>query len=357
MENGLLAQGILPLLRTAGTRDHTPLSMGGMLHSGDDLHPLVNSFLLSRRIENCSPASIRTYADRISGMLAFIGKEPADITKTDVEFWLLHMKEGESKRGGRRSPFFVRSSFGSVRVFFNWLVAEGYIPRSPLYGIKVPKVPRYEKEFLAEEDFRKLLNLCPHGTFAGIRDRAWLWLLWSTGARFSELANLQLADLDWTGARIRVVGKGSKERRVPFTTEAQRAVYQYLQRRADSYPELWISEERRPMKRLGMGPIVPRLMAAASPYECPQCKARYEGVGFVQRQYVCTACQVKLVRLWSVRDAHHIFRRSWAWRNLKAGTSTKIVQLVGGWDSVTVLEQYVRRMSSDDALGGNIKWQ
>ena len=56
-----------------------------------------------------------------------------------------------------------------------------------------------------------------------------------------------------------------------------------------------------------------------------------------------------------MRDQHHVFRRSWAWRNLKAGVSPKFVQLVGGWESMAVLEQYVRMMKSDDALD-NVKW-
>ena len=357
MEKVALDQGILSHPRSGGLRDYPPLSMGSRPPSGDGMHPLVNNFLLSRRIENCSPASIKSYSDRISGMVKFIGKDPTEITKTDMEFWLLHMKEGESRRGGRRSPHYVRSSYGAIRVFFNWLVVEGHMTKNPLGNIKVPKVPRYEKDFLSTEEFHKLLSMCALSTFAGVRDKAWLWLLWTTGARFSELANLKKDDLDWTTSRIRVFGKGSKERRIPFTPDAQKAVYRYLQRREDKMPELWLTEEKRPITPIGIGQVVPRLMDAASGYQCPQCDKKYEGLEFVCREYVCPACKVKLTRLFNIRDAHHIFRRSWAWRNLKAGVPIKFVQLVGGWDSVVVLEQYVRRMSSDDALGGNIKWQ
>ncbi|GAI72375.1 unnamed protein product, partial [marine sediment metagenome] len=54
-----------------------------------------------------------------------------------------------------------------------------------------------------------------------------------------------------------------------------------------------------------------------------------------------------------IKDLHHIFRRSWAMRNLKAGVPQKYVQLIGGWESVTTLEQYVRAMESEDALDAN----
>lgn len=337
--------------------DHPPPSVTLAHPPGEPEYPIVDSFLLSRRIENCSGRTVDTYRQRLMMMLTFLKKDPATITKTDIEFWLLHMKEGERRHGGKRSPHYVRSTYAAVRAFFNWMVSEGHIAKSPLANVKVPKVPRYEKDFLSEQEFHKLLGMCPHHTLAGARDRAWLWLLWSTGARFSELANLKREDLDWSTARIRVFGKGARERRVPFTVEAQKAVYQYLQKRDDSLPELWLTEERQPISRIGIGQIVPRLVDAGSDYKCPQCGKKYEGLSFVCRLYICPDCQVKLTQLWHVQDRHHIFRRSWAWRNLKAGVPIKFVQLVGGWESVTVLEQYVRRMTSDDALGGNVKWR
>ena len=52
----------------------------------------------------------------------------------------------------------------------------------------------------------------------------------------------------------------------------------------------------------------------------------------------------------SVKDAFHIFRRTWAMRNLKAGVPMKHVQLIGGWEDISTLEVYVRLMDSTDAL-------
>ncbi|MDM7913433.1 MAG: tyrosine-type recombinase/integrase, partial [Methanotrichaceae archaeon] len=281
MQKVALAQGILSDSNTPGLRDHPALSVGNLPSLGDGVHPLVYSFLLSRRIENCSQATITSYKDRISCMMRFVGKDPLAITKADIEFWLLHLRESESRRGGKRSAHFIRSNFNAVRPFFNWLVAEGHLDKSPVANMKPPKVPKYEKEFLSEEEFHRLLSLCSNHTFVGLRDRAWLWLLWSTGCRFSELANLKRDDLFFMqNGRIVVTGKGNKQRAVPFTDDAQKAVFRYLQKRDDKYPELWISEERRPMKRLGMGAVIPRLMDAASGYQCPHCGKEYEGLEF-----------------------------------------------------------------------------
>ena len=49
-------------------------------------------------------------------------------------------------------------------------------------------------------------------------------------------------------------------------------------------------------------------------------------------------------------DMHHIFRRTWAWRMLKAGMPAKAVQLIGGWESMSMLERYVAMMDTEDAL-------
>ncbi|MDM7998942.1 MAG: tyrosine-type recombinase/integrase [Dehalococcoidia bacterium] len=91
-------------------------------------------------------------------------------------------------------------------------------------------MPRYAKDFLREEDFRKMQNLCARSTFRRARNAAWLWLLWSTGWREGELAGLKLSDLGWNASTIRVIGKGAKETRVPFTQPSQRAVYRYFKR-------------------------------------------------------------------------------------------------------------------------------
>jgi site-specific recombinase XerD len=280
--------------------------------------PELGLFVLNRRVQNCQTRTVETYQEFIGRFLRFTGKPVKAILKSDVELYLLSLQE----KG--RSPHYVRSCYRNLHVFFSWLVAEEMIDRSPMRGLKPPRLPRYAKDFLREEDFRKMQSLCPRTTFCGARNAAWLWLLWSTGCRVDELAKLKLSDLDWTASTIRVIGKGAKERRVPFTQPAQRAVYQYLKMRNDHHCQLWISEERQPMQLTGLGKITRTMFDRA---------------------------EVK------VKDLHHVFRRTWAYRNLKAGVPLKFVQLVGGWESVSVLEQYVRRMDSEDALGSNVGWQ
>lgn len=275
----------------------------------------LEGFLLSRLVEDCTPRTLQTYRQRIGAFFKFSpGRLPSDIERVDIEHFLLHLKEKGC------APAYIHTNYRSLHAFFEWCVDEEIIPRSPMRKMKPPKIPKIAKPFLSEEQFQKLLYLCPPGYFIGARERAKLWMFWSTGMRLKELANLQLSDIDWEKSKIRVLGKGRKERYVPFSKDSKKAVWRYLSYRKDDLPNLWVTEERQPMRVNGVVAATQRLINRAG---------------------------------LEVKDAHHIFRRTWAMRQLKAGVSVKFVQLIGGWEDVKTLDSYVRAMQSDDALGAN----
>ena len=126
-----------------------------------------------------------------------------------------------------------------------------------------------------------------------------------------------------------MVEKGDKQRYVPFTKEAQRAVYRYIKARrkylgkTDRYEELWIGEERRPMTYHGLQKVSRILQERAGVH---------------------------------IKDQHHIFRRTWLYRNVKAGTPLKMLQIVGGWSDLATLDGYIRAMDSEDAID-QVNWQ
>ena len=205
----VVGSGILANQSTPRLRDSDELSL----------------FLLSRRVSNCSVQTVLSYQRHLDRFLWFAGKPVKDIVRADVELYLLSIQERQC------SPHYVRSCYRNLNVFFSWLVAEEILDRSPMRNIPPPKVPRHSKEFLSREDFDKLLAVCNPHDFRGARNIAWLWLLWTTGCRVDGLFKLRLKDLDWDKSRIRVVEKGDKERHVPFTPDAQKAVYRYLKAR------------------------------------------------------------------------------------------------------------------------------
>ena len=282
-----------------------------------DLSKILAGFLISREVEGCTELTIRTYRQRLGKFISFINNIPLNnIERSDVDRYLLEIK----RRG--RSAAYTASCFRAIRAFCNWCVGEGLIDSdsSPVRNMKTPKIPKVGKPFIHQSERDALLKLCPSLTFLGARNAAIVWLFWSTGIRSRELANLKLSDLDWDANKIKVFGKGQKERYVPLTKEAKAAVWRYISFRRDDIASLWLTEERTP--------------------------ATLNMVYKVMRTLWLRTGLPKSV--W--KDQDHIFRRSWAMRNIKTGIPLKYVQLIGGWESVTVLEGYVRAMTSEDAL-------
>jgi site-specific recombinase XerD len=268
----------------------------------------------------CTPATIRDYKGRLRQFLRFLyvtheGLSLTEVDRQHVESYLVSFHDAG------RSSFTMRTQYRCLSAFYHWLVTEQFIEQSPLRNIKIPRVPKRSKAFLSEAEFQQLLSFCPLSTYSGARAAAVLWLLWSTGMRLSELANLQVTDLDADRNRIKLFGKGRKERFVPYSKEARKAVWRYLAYRDDKLPQLWLSEERKPIKGDGLRLALIRL---------------YQRAGI------------------HVKDTCHVFRRTWAMRNLKAGVPIKYVCLVGGWEQISTLEGYVRAMQSDEAL--DAKW-
>jgi len=280
-------------------------------------HPEVVGFLLSRETMGCSKATVQWYRDHLGYLTKFVQLPVQEIERTDIDRYLIHLRD----RGC--SPHYINGSFRACRAFFNWCVAEELRVRSPMRTMKTPRLPKLKKGFVDEQVRDRLLAVSPPTTFLGARNAAMVWLYWSTGARRNEIANLMLEQIDWPRNRIKVFGKGARERFIPFTPETKKAVWRYLKYRRDEHPHLWVTEERRPAKTWGLTSAMRRMIE----------RAELDGY---------------------IKDCFHVFRRSWAMRNIRAGRSIKDIQLIGGWESITVLEGYVRAMQSEDALGG--KW-
>lgn len=281
---------------------------------------LIGGFLLSRTVMECTDRTLNDYRARLWQFHRFVSRafpqvSLAEVQRRHIESYLAWLKENG------RASWTLRTIYRALKAFYNWMLEEELIKASPLAKIKPPRTPKIRKPFIGEEQRDQLLRICPVTSFMGARSNAMIWLLWSTGMRISELAGLQLASMDWERDRLKLFGKGRKERYVPFSKEAKRAVWRYLAYRNDDLPDLWLTEEQTPLHSPSVREAINRI---------------YERAGV------------------KVKDVCHIFRRSWAYRNIKNGVPTKFVQLVGGWESVTTLERYVEAMDSEEALGA--KW-
>ncbi|EFH86784.1 integrase family protein [Ktedonobacter racemifer DSM 44963] len=151
----------------------------------------------------------------------------ADIEEIDIIVWLSHLRDGTNRWGRPYSSRTIETYFRDVLVFFNWLVAHKHLEENPMADLKSPKTEKPLIRVFTEDELMRLDAACdrePKGRSLtqderkalAARDRAFLWLLLSTGIRISEACGLLFADIDWDMGMIFVRGKGSKERKVPF---------------------------------------------------------------------------------------------------------------------------------------------
>jgi tyrosine recombinase XerC len=121
----------------------------------------------------------------------------------------------------------VARKLASLRSFFRFLRREGYIKSDPAADISSPKLDKKLPKFLDVGKINTLIEKPDTSNLGGMRDRAILETLYSTGIRVSELVGLDMSDIDQIGGVVKVLGKGSKERIVPIGEKALDAIRKY----------------------------------------------------------------------------------------------------------------------------------
>ena len=123
----------------------------------------------------------------------------------------------------------------TLRNFFRYAQMQEFIPEDPSQNLESPKIRRSLPDYLRLEEVEKILAQPDEKTCIGLRDRAMLEVLYSSGLRVSELTGLRVMDLDRTAGYVRCIGKGDKERVVPIGKKAMALVDRYLR---DARPKL-----------------------------------------------------------------------------------------------------------------------
>ena len=150
---------------------------------------------------------------------------PTDIDTSAVRAWLARM------HGADLSAVTMGRKLAALRSFCGWLCRNGDLQSNPARAIRNPKTPQHLPRFLSEPEMQALIE-SPGDSDEGIRDRAILELLYATGLRASELTGLNLDSVDFDQRTVRVLGKGRKERIVPFGSNAATGLTAYLKVRA-----------------------------------------------------------------------------------------------------------------------------
>jgi integrase/recombinase XerD len=228
-----------------------------------EISAVISSFLMHVRVEKgLSANTISAYSRDLNKFDAFARKRKLTLESAGrddlVDFLAgLYRQKLESRTVARQLV--------TLRNYFRFAQIQGLIAEDPSINLESPKIRRHLPGYLRLEEVERLLEQPDPKTPTGLRDRAMLEVLYSTGLRVSELISLGVNDLDAKIGCVRCIGKGDKERIVPVGKKALGMVEKYLREgrpqllrsaKASSGPALFINRRGMALSRVGVWKIL-----------------------------------------------------------------------------------------------------
>jgi len=295
----------------------------------------LKAFLEHLRLnENASAHTVRAYDSDLSQFLVFLaahlGRRGPDLTPADLDhlnaraFLADRHSRGNSKASAARK-------LSAIRAFGRYLRREGIIDGDPAALVGTPKREIRIPNHLAVDEMSKLLDTPDTSGPLGRRDKAILELFYASGLRLSELCGLNVDDVNLSGRVVRVLGKGRKERIVPFNQSASDAIRAWLRDR-ESLP-VGAAAAKAPVRER-------RTAAGAGKRQREPLFLNYQG------GRLSTRSVDKLVRRYvgecSTRYgiSPHALRHSFATHLLEAGADLRAIQELLGHARLSTTQRY-----------------
>lgn len=211
-----------------------------------------------------SSSSMKIHADGLRQFLSFLVVErierPQDVTPDDIDKFRIHLTESKLSRST------IDMRMGFVRKFFRHLAETGIIFDDPARDLVLPRGKQPLGYVPSVEDMRKLLVGPDLSTPCGVRDRAFLEVVYCCGLRIAEAVGLNVRDVNLKNQALRVFGKGAKERALPLGGAASEALRDYLEETRAFFltavPDaeaLWLNRRGRRMTIGGVNTILNKL--------------------------------------------------------------------------------------------------
>lgn len=181
-------------------------------------------------VRGLSSSSLKTYEIDLNHFATYVQvkkkrKDPKDVKISDIFDYFTYLKD---ERGNSQSTVFKQS--GIIKKFYQGMVSLGHIDfyENPMRDFRrVKPGPNRFRDILTRKEAKRLMKVPNEETILGIRDKAIILLLYTTGIRASECCNLKVKDIDLEGLQIKVMGKGQKERIVPLNKQTAKYLKKY----------------------------------------------------------------------------------------------------------------------------------
>lgn len=300
---------------------HTPHAPIGDVRDPESLYHYLQRFLAWLAERQYSPKTIVNREELLRVFIAWLDergiRRPQEVTKPIIERYQSHLFVYRKKDG---QPLSARTQHGHItpiRAWFKWLAKQNFILYNPASDLDLPRLDRrLPRNVLTVKEAETVLAVPDVGTATGIRDRAMLEVLYSTGMRRMELMQLQVFDLDAERGTVLIrLGKGKKDRMVPIGERAIAWVEKY---RDDVRPELATGADDGTL-------FLTHLGEAFTPNRLTQLVREYVQAAEIGKSGSC-----------------HLFRHTMATLMLENGADIRYIQAILGHAELSTTQIYTQ---------------
>ena len=207
--------------------------------------------------KNASPHTLESYLNDISQFGDFLKQSGHAGESSTPKIDSIDRLEIRSYLGflydKKFSASTMRRKLSTLSSFFRFLCREGYLKNNVVKSVPAPKMENKLPSFLSVDEMFRLIDLPEAEGFLAVRDRAMLEFFYSTGVRISELVSLKTGDIDRTTQMVKVLGKGGKERLLPFGKKCVEALDKYEKVRSDKIISTKVNSEYLFLNHRGKG--------------------------------------------------------------------------------------------------------
>lgn len=279
----------------------------------------VDRFADFLKIEkNASPHTIRSYMNDLVELVNFIYDETKSVSAIDFFTLREYITTLYDKNLTKTT---IERKISTIKSFFKFLSQKGIVEENPARMLKFPKKEKKLFKVFNIDDLFNLLEIPDKSTPSGLRDALLMELMYGTGVRVSELVGIKLDDIDFEGLRLRVRGKGKKERMIPLADFHIDFIKKYLSVRDQMLTGKTIKTDKLFINKFG---------TALSDRSVRRIVEKYLKIAGLPLDF-----------------SPHSFRHSFATHMLESGADLRTIQSLLGHSSLSTTQKYTHLNLSD----------